>query len=117
MKRNAIGHMNPEKKSFFSFFKRIHFLPLLLCLILALAFWLVVKAIPSREETVQTSEETQNKSEITESLSKEEGEKKIAPQQTETTTEQADSGSDVTENAETTENQTAETETGSADES
>ena len=42
MKKNAIGHMNPEKKSIFSFFKRIHILPLLLCLLLAVILWLLV---------------------------------------------------------------------------
>ena len=32
----------PEKKGFFSFFRRIHVLPLILCLLLAVILWLIV---------------------------------------------------------------------------
>ena len=42
MKKFAIGHMHPEKRGFLSFWKRIHIVQLLLCLVLAVILWLLV---------------------------------------------------------------------------
>ena len=55
MKKNALsGHMNPPKKGFGAFLKRLSIIPFLLCAILAILLWLVavnLKAAPSDAET------------------------------------------------------------------
>lgn len=42
MKKNALsGHMNPPKKGFGAFLKRLGIIPFLLCAIMAVLLWLV----------------------------------------------------------------------------
>ena len=42
MKKNVIGHMEAQKESVGSWFRRWHILPKFICLLLALLIWLIV---------------------------------------------------------------------------
>ncbi|MBQ9806657.1 MAG: hypothetical protein IJW49_09160 [Clostridia bacterium] len=42
MKKNAIGHMDVQKETVGSRFRRWHILPRFICLLLALVIWLIV---------------------------------------------------------------------------
>lgn len=58
MKKNAIGHMHPPKRGFGEFLKKLHIIPFLLCLILAVILWLVVANVPKEADTAKTAVET-----------------------------------------------------------
>ena len=51
MKKNAIKHMDPPKRGFGSFFKKLHIIPFLLCVILAVLFWLVTANLNKAQTT------------------------------------------------------------------
>jgi len=42
MKKNVIGHMDSQKNTLGSWFRRWHILPKLICLVAALIIWLIV---------------------------------------------------------------------------
>ena len=42
MKKNIVGHMMKPKESAGSFFRSLNILPRLICLLLALAIWLLI---------------------------------------------------------------------------
>lgn len=56
MKKNVIaGHMNPPKKGFGAFLKRLTIIPFLLCIILAIILWLVVVNLRTASAEAETA--------------------------------------------------------------
>ena len=59
MKKNVIsGHMNPPKKGFGAFLKRLTIIPFLLCVILAIVLWLVAVNLRTASAEAETAAET-----------------------------------------------------------
>ena len=59
MKKNAIKHMDPPKRGFGSFLRKLHIIPFLLCVILAVVFWLVTTNLNNKPEALDTDPESE----------------------------------------------------------
>lgn len=57
MKKNAIKHMDPPKRGFGNFLRKLHIIPFLLCVILAVVFWLVTTNLNNKPETTDPESE------------------------------------------------------------
>ncbi len=58
MKKNALsGHMNPPKKGFGAFLKRLGIIPFLLCAIMAVLLWLVAVNLNAASSDAETTTE------------------------------------------------------------
>lgn len=56
MKKNIVGHMMKPKESAGSFFRSLNILPRLICLLLALAIWLLIVNQDPNEKKVGTDQ-------------------------------------------------------------
>ncbi len=56
MKKNIVGHMMKPKESAGSFFRSLNILPRLICLLLALAIWLLIVNLDPNEKKVGTDQ-------------------------------------------------------------
>ena len=56
MKKNPVGHMMKPKETTGSFFRSLNILPRLICLLLALAIWLLIVNLDPNEKKVGTDQ-------------------------------------------------------------
>jgi len=56
MKKNALVHMEAQKETVGSWFRRWHILPRLICLLLALVIWLAVYQATDRADKTPDAE-------------------------------------------------------------
>ena len=56
MKKNPVGHMMKPKETTGSFFRSLNILPRLICLLLALAIWLLIVNLNPNERDRETDQ-------------------------------------------------------------